>query len=398
LLHEPITALADAGEPTPPRSRELEGAERYDAFQLRNWQLGSVFLMAGLSSSGSVYGQALASASDKLRDHGLVFAAAMYGQPQLIGTSLTYVNEQHRVIWGGGLFNDIRSRIDRSFQASDSLVFASWERFFGGEAILRYPFSRFSHVQASVALGGAQYFLLPDTRATLRQPYTDQPERNLFGPWRERNLGLRFQAETSLALGYNSIGMQRATGPIRGSSLLFSTNLGTQPFNNMVYDQLRLDADHYFRIIGPVNLLIRAGVGATLGSERAPQFYLSSFHTLRGVPFGDIDYLLGRQFVFATTELQFPIFEFSSFPLIDLEGVLAADIGAVADDYDVAGRRRPLHALWNKRLFDVVFGVNLGFGPIIIQAHFGQPIDIGPIPTPNRGKLTFNLSLNWRYQ
>jgi hypothetical protein len=45
-----------------------------------------------------------------------------------------------------------------------------------------------------------------------------------------------------------------------------------------------------------------------------------------------------------------------------------------------------------------VFGVNFGFGPIIIQAHFGQPIDIGPVRPPNNGKLTFNLSLNWRYQ
>jgi hypothetical protein len=125
---------------------------------------------------------------------------------------------------------------------------------------------------------------------------------------------------------------------------------------------------------------------------------LSSFHTLRGVPFGEIDYLLGRQFLYATTELQFPIFEFSSFPLIDLEGVLAADAGAVADDIDAAGLSRPLNALWDKRLLALVFGVNFGFGPIVIQAHFGQPIDIGPITLPNRGKLTFNLSMNWRYQ
>jgi hypothetical protein len=116
------------------------------------------------------------------------------------------------------------------------------------------------------------------------------------------------------------------------------------------------------------------------------------------VPFGDIDYLLGRNFVFATSELQFPIYEFSSFPLIDLEGVLAVDVGAVADEYDTSGRRRPLEALWNKRLLALVFGVNFGFGPIVIQLHFGQPIDIGPIALPNNGKLTFNLSLNWRYQ
>jgi hypothetical protein len=401
LLHEPWLALSDAAPPTPPRSRELEGAEDYQPFQLKNWQLGSIYLMAGVSSRGSVFGQALASASDKLRDHGLILTAAMYGDLQLIASSLMYVNEQHRAIWGGGLFNDIRSRIDRSFHAPEygGLVFASWERYFGAEALVRYPFSRFTHLQGGLSVGGAQYFLLDDTRDTLNAQQTSaMPSANLVGIWRGNNANLRLQAEASLSLGYNNVGLQRSTGPIRGSSFLLSTNVGVQPLDNMAYDQVRLDAEHYFRIIGPVNLFFRTGLGATFGSRRAPQYYLSSFHTLRGVPFGDIDYLLGRQFLYVTGEVQFPIFEFSSFPLIDLEGVLGADIGSVADDYDAEGRRRPLQALWNKRLFDLVFGVNFGFGPIVIQVHFGQPIDIGPLPPPNRGKLTFNLSLNWRYQ
>jgi outer membrane protein assembly factor BamA len=208
---------------------------------------------------------------------------------------------------------------------------------------------------------------------------------------------LRFQTEATVSFGYTSVGLQRSTGPIRGTSMLFSTNLGVQPFDDMIYDQMRLDAEHYIRIVGPVNIGLRGGTGTTFGSSRAPQYYLSSFHTLRGVPFGDIDFLLGRNFVYATAELQFPIIELSSFPLIDLEGVLGADVGAVADEYTLGGRRRPLDALWQKRVFDLVFGVNVGFGPIVVAIHFGQPIDIGA-PVPNDGDLTFNLSLNWRYQ
>jgi outer membrane protein assembly factor BamA len=394
--------LLDAAAPTPPREHTLDGARPYDQFDLANWELGGIFLLAGVSSYGTVVGQVMASANDRLRDHGLILSAAMYGDPALIDASLTYINQERRWIWGTGLFNEIRSRIDRSFETSDNLVFASWERYFGAEVVTRYPFSRFLYMQGSLSAGGTEYFLLSSTRDDLAAPDTTAemtaPPRDLVGIWRANNAGLRFQTEASLGLGYNSIGMQRSTGPIRGSSFLLSTNLGVQPFDNMVYDQARLDAEHYIRIIGPVNLGMRLGLGTTVGSDRAPQFYLSSFQTLRGVPFGDIDYLLGRNFLYATTELQFPIFEFLSFPLIDLEGVLGADIGSVADEYDRAGRRRPLQALWDKRLFDLVFGVNFGFGPIIIQLHFGKPIDIGPIPVPHDGHLTFNLSLNYRYQ
>ena len=397
LLSEPQTTLEDVQTPEPPRQRALIGAQPYDVLGFSNWELGSIFLLAGVSGSGSVIGQVMAGANDRLRDHGLVLSVATYGELALTDAQLTYVNEAERLIWGFGLFNDIRSRIDRTFQQTENVLFSSWERFFGAQALLRYPFSRFTYVQGSLAFGGADYFLLDDTRDDLRMPDPDLSSRPLLQPWLRDNAGLRFQTEASISLGYTSVGLQRSTGPIRGTSLLFSTNVGVQPFDNMVYDQVRLDAEHYIRIIGPVNIGIRGGAGTTFGSERAPQYYLSSFHTLRGVPFGDIDFLLGRNFVYATTELQFPILELSSFPLIDLEGVLGADIGAVADEYTLGGRHRPLDALWQKRVFDLVFGVNVGFGPIVVAIHFGQPIKIGA-PVPNDGDLTFNLSLNWRYQ
>ncbi len=400
LLGEVKNTLADVQPPEPPRTRSLVGAEPYDVLKLSNWELGSIFLLAGVGGDGSVMGQIMAGANDRLRDQGLILAVATYGELALTDAQLTYVNEAQRLIWGFGLFNDLRSRIDRSFQESDDVLFSSWERYFGAQALLRYPISRFTYLQGSLSVGGADYFLLDDTRDELEMPDPDLADRNLLSPWLDGNSGLRVQTEASFAIGYTSVGLQRSTGPIRGSSFLLSTNVGVQPFDDMLYDQLRLDAEHYIRIIGPVNLGFRGAAGTTFGSDRAPQFYLSSFHTLRGVPFGDIDYLLGRNFVYATAELQFPILELSSFPLIDLEGVLGVDAGAVADEYTLGGRRRPLEALWEKRVLDFVFGVNLGFGPIVIAIHFGQPVKLGktPLGVPNDGDLTFNLSLNWRYQ
>jgi hypothetical protein len=34
----------------------------------------------------------------------------------------------------------------------------------------------------------------------------------------------------------------------------------------------------------------------------------------------------------------------------------------------------------------------------VVLLHFGKPFDIGPVAVPNHGHLTFNLSLNYRYQ
>jgi outer membrane protein assembly factor BamA len=156
----------------------------------------------------------------------------------------------------------------------------------------------------------------------------------------------------------------------------------------VTYQQSRIDAEHYIRIIGAANLTVRGAAGTTVGNRRAPQYFLSSFHTLRGVPFGDTDFLLGRNFFYGTVEFQFPIATFMELPLIDLEGVLAADFGGVGND---------ARAIWERRVLDLVFGVNLGFAPLVLRLHFGQPIGIGA-PVPNGGKLVFNFSIMWRYQ
>jgi outer membrane protein assembly factor BamA len=206
-------------------------------------------------------------------------------------------------------------------------------------------------------------------------------------PWQQRNDGLRFRTETAFSLGYSTIGMHRATGPIRGSVVILTHAFGNEPFDDLAYQQSRLDAEHYIRVYGATNLLLRGAAGTTMGDQRAPQFFLSSFHTLRGVPFGDTSFLLGRDFFYSTLELQFPIVTLAEFPLIDLEGVFGADFGGVGDG---------LPNLWDRRVLDLVFGVNVGFAPIVVRLHFAQPIGIGA-PLPNDGDLTFNFSLAWRY-
>ena len=86
----------------------LSLAKPYDALDIGNWRLGSIFLLAGVSSYG-VFGEISASAQDRLRDHGLLLSFAIFGDTRLTDAGLMYVNQEQRVIWGAGLFSDVRS-------------------------------------------------------------------------------------------------------------------------------------------------------------------------------------------------------------------------------------------------------------------------------------------------
>lgn len=374
--------------PVPKTERLSLAVDRpYDAFALQSWAPDGFFVLAGFSGAG-VFGSLVAVASDRLHDHGLILSASVFGTFDLFDVDLTYINQERRLIWGVGVFNDVSALFDDTFEKSDGIEFVSYRRFFGAEAILRWPFDQFTYVQGEFAAGGSNYFVSDENKRILSDPAKNDANRDLYAPWHEQNDGVRFHTQADLSFGYSTIGYHRATGPIRGSSFLVSDTIGTEPFDHISYQQTRLDTEHYFRIIGAANLLLRGAIGTTIGNHRAPQFFLSSFHTLRGVPFGDTDYLLGRQFFYSTVEFQFPIVTFVEFPLIDLEGVLAADFGGVGDDFA---------NIWERRVLDGVFGFNLGFAPLVLRIHFGQPIGIG-VPRPNNGNLVFNLSLIWRYQ
>ncbi len=388
LLQQAQPAAPTDKPALPPPRISLLVDRAYDPTSLQNWTPEGFFIMAGFSGE-AVFGSLVATATDRLRDHGLILSTSVYGSFDLTDAEITYVNQERRLIWGLGVFHDVAPRFDETFEQSDDISFVAYQRFFGASAVARYPFSRFMYVQGDVAVGAADYFVTDSTAEILRDPMRNDAERDLLAPWEAENDGLRFNTEAGVGIGYSTVGYHRATGPIRGSAVLLSHAIGTQPFNDVLYQQTRLDAEQYFPIIGAVNLMLRGAAGITVGDELAPQYYLSSFHTLRGVPFGDSDYLLGRDFFYSTVELQFPLVTFSEFPLIDLEGVLAADFGGVGDGAE---------GIWEHRVFDLVFGFNLGFAPIVLRVHFAQPIDIGVQPLPNDGDLTFNLSIVWRYR
>ncbi|MGD8861340.1 MAG: tolB protein precursor protein [Myxococcales bacterium] len=386
LSQEQEPAPLDAGPEPLPRMPLLVD-NPYDPLALENWAPGAIFVLAGFSGN-SVFGSLVLTASDRLRDHGVILTSSVFGDFQRVDAELTYINQESRVIWGAGLFHDVSARIDSSFEASDDIRFVSYQRFFGSQGILRYPVSRFLFLQGSLAVGGADYFVTDRTAEALGDPEANDAERDLLTPWEADNAGLRFHTETSAAVGYSTLGLHRATGPIRGHHMLLTHTLGTQPWDDVTYNQTRFDGAQYLRISGAANIFLRGAAGTTFGNRRAPQYFLSSFHTLRGVPFGDTNFLLGRDFFYSTLEFQFPIVTFAQFPLIDLEGVLGTDFGAVGTEWD---------DVWSNRVWDLVFGVNLGFAPIILRLHFAQPVDIGA-PVPNGGDLTFNFSLAWRYQ
>jgi hypothetical protein len=389
FLAQPMPAPPTDSLAQKPARLSLAVDRKYDPLSLENWRPDGFFVLAGFSSSG-LFGSLVATASDRLHDHGLILSSAMYGSFELLDVDLTYINQERRLIWGLSLFHEVAPLFDDRFKTSDdkSVTFLSWRRFVGVGGIARYPLSQFLYAQAELSVGASEYFVTGDTAKALGDPTQNNSGRDLLTPWQSDNDGLRFHTEGALSLGYSTIGYHRATGPIRGSSLLLSDTLGTEPFDAVTYQQSRLDAEHYVRIAGAANLLLRGAAGMTIGDPRAPQFFLSSFHTLRGVPFGDSDFLLGREFFYSTLELQFPIVTFLEFPLIDLEGVLAADFGGVGN-----GAR----GIWDRRVLDLVFGFNLGFAPIVLRIHFGQPIGIGA-PVPNHGHLTLNFSIVYRYQ
>jgi hypothetical protein len=366
--------------PEPLARASTEGSIPYAPLAARNWGIETAFGLLGVAGT-QLFGQLYVPATDRLRNHSLVLALTAYGSLELTEAYLLYADQSHRATWGFGPFQTPRFRYDRSL-APEGLIVSSYERFFGGLASVRQPLDRFLYVQGDLRVGGTDYFLFGDSVETVAAA-------DLLTTWGERNADNRFQAEIGARIGYDTIRYHSFTGPIAGHSLLLQTTLGTQPFDDVVYGTARIDADQYVPIAGSANLFLRGGAGASLPGPYSTWFYLYSFETLRGVPFGDPEFLLGRHFLYGTAELQVPLD-----PIVDLflashiEGVAGVDAGSVSDELvDVLGRP----------VLDGVLGANFIFGPLEIKLHFAYPFDLGDYPRPSEGWVT-NLSFGWLYQ
>ncbi len=366
----------------------LDEAERYRATDLGNWRLNNVFGVLG-ASSGGVFGQLMLLTNDRLRNHAFFVNILAFGDLENTVADFLYLNQSRRLIWGAGAFQDVRYRIDRTFEGADETPdrFLSGERFYGGRASLRYPFNRFTFIQGDLAVGGVTFFLRDIERERLGDQ-GDAADVDFVDIWEETHDEHRFQASPSLSLGYNTIRLHPGTGPIDGSSALLSSTLDVQPFDEEVHGTVRLDAERYFPIYDRINFSLRGGTGTSFGGDLKRQFFLYSFDTLRGVEFGDTDYLLGDLFFFSKAELRFPLNFLVRVPIIDVEGMVGADFGGTGEDFQ---------DLWNWRAFSPVVGLNLGLGPLVFRLHFARPIDIGAPRLPRGGSWITNLSLGWRY-
>lgn len=390
LPPERLLSTTTAPVPSEDTPRELLSAPLNDAtdyalWSVRNWEIANIFGLLG-ASSGGVYGQVLVTANDRLKNHALMLNAMAFGSLERTDAALTYINQQRRLIWAAGLFQDVRFRVDDTFD--DLPRFLAGERFYGVQGTVRYPFDRFTFIQGELGLGGSTFFLPESTRDYLkRQPQDEDPESRI-DRWNARHEGARLQVAPTLGLGYNTLRYHPGTGPIGGSAVLLENSLALQPFAGETHGTLRLDAEIYFPLYSRINFSLRGGAGTAYGGQFARQFYLSSFDTLRGVPFGDTDYLLGRNFLFTKAELRFPLNFLISLPMVDIEGVVGGDFGGVGENVSEA---------WDRRVLAFVAGTNFGLGPIVLRLHFARPFDIGPVAVPNGGDWVTNFSLGWRY-
>jgi hypothetical protein len=364
----------------------LEDDRDYNQLALRNWRVDNGLGLLGVSGSG-FYGQLYATASDLLRNNRLVLDLVAFGNLRRTDGALTYINQSGRLLWGLSLFQDFSFRVDETFSSSVDR-FISYDRFYGARGLVRYPFSEYMYLQFSGGLGGVSYFLSDGTREYLRDETPVGADRPLDQQWKELNDSPRFQTEAGLSLGVDTIRYNYGTGPLSGGSLLASITGDWQPFRQTAYGQVRVDGEYYIPIYDRINAFVRMGAGAAIGGRLARQFFLSSFYTLRGVPFGNDEYLLGRNFFFSTAELQIPLNFIVRVPFIDVEGIVGVDFGGVGDSAS---------NLWDRRVLDLAFGANFGFGPIVLRLHFAKPFDIGGLGPPNNGNIVPNFSIGWRY-
>ena len=382
--------LAESGpEPAAPRPAdpierlEIDEVAAYDPWSLDSWGVGPVFGVFGASAQG-IFGQGIAVASDRLRDHSVILQLQAFGDFELIDGDLFYTNARRRTLWGGGLFQSLAFRLDTTFEdEADGFRFTSAERFAGGRALLRYPFDRFRFIQLGLASGVVSRLIIDPWDTILEDPGANPLDRNLVPEWEDEFGGLAFRTEATLGLGYNTLHFHPIAGPIAGGSALVTGTAATEPGGIGNFARTRLDTEYYIPIRGAAHIMTRAGVGQIFGSPDARSFFVSSLETLRSVPFGEEDILLGRSYGFSTAELRVPL---GRLAIIDFEGIAGADFGGVGDY---------LEDVWDRRILNAVTGVNVGLGFIVFRLHVAYPFDVGGI-LPQDGDFNVNFSLAFR--
>ncbi|MCK6545966.1 tolB protein precursor protein [Myxococcota bacterium] len=366
----------------------IAGAEDYDLVDLSNWGLNNVFALVG-AGGGGVFGRVIAAFSDRLRLNGVLVDVSALGALELTEGVAIYVNQASQATWGFGPFQSLSFRLDPTFGDRTQRFFSA-ERFYGGLGILRYPLNRYFHLQGQLAIGGTDFVVDRDVREYLRDLPDDTGTGSLYDAWERENARNAFQTELTLGLGWDTLRYHPLSGPIGGRSFLLEGSAALQPDGEEIWGSLRLDAQEFLHLFGRSALMLRLGAGTIFGGTVARQYFLSSFDTLRGVRFGDLDLLLGSKFLYSTAELQLPLDALVAAAFFSsIEGVVGFDFGGVGGSARQA---------WDNRVLDFAWGFNFGLGPIVLRLHFARAIDIGaPLPVRSGSKWVTNFSLGWLY-
>lgn len=222
-----------------------------------------------------------------------------------------YYDMESRPIWGAGGYHFYT-------EGYNPYDFGFSEETAGAMGMIGYPFNRFLRAEAT----GYVYYSEKSYFADI------EPER--YGGFGSLKLSL---------IRDNSI--WGSTGPIQG----FRGNTtvgGTMRFNTGEVSSYLASADlrYYLRLTRRSTLALRA-VGRTSGGPEPERFWMGGTWDFRGYPFY---YFYGRNLVFSSTELRFPVLDQfrMKFPFLDanmrgIRGALFFDVGQAWED-----ERKPL--------------------------------------------------------
>lgn len=316
--------------------------------------------------------------SDLLSDQLLYLSATSFQAPDLGGlfdnlsASAFYLNRTRRLNWGMGAF-----RLRGLFFENDvSTVFE--ETAFGGFAVARWPFSRFSRVEGELRIERSD-------RHDLAGPFEDDPRR--VG-WLASN-SVSYVHDNSLWL---------ATGPIDG--LRTNVTVGvTNDLTNGRFDAWTLSLDHrrYVRLGLRAAYAVRA-FGYYTGGSRPRRISVGGPWGLRGYP--RIGRVAGTRAFLLNQEVRFPLTDFIAvgFPFGEVR--LPAVQGAVFADLGSASTPRT-HERGVLGSYGLGLRMSLGF-PLVIRLDLGRRFEFGPtagylLGTTSRGRGFVDFFFGFNY-
>ncbi len=368
-----------------------DAAPRYDPYSLRSWRPEAGYVFGG--GGGSVIGvRAAGLFADLFRDRQIYVDLAVLGSFDYTQALILYEDRHQRTSWAWGAYHFVNQQIDRH---DFSLAF--FQREFGGAAILRHPLDRYRRLELELTAGGVQRYCLTDYSVDLPAfcgGLRHTPLPGVAADWDRANGGVNPTLGPTIRYGYDTVRFDPFTGPIDGSSLLLELGGSWLPTRSAVNGFARLDAAHWWPIVGRANFMLRAAAGSSFapdarGVNWAKAWWLSSADNLRGFYPLDTQYLIGLHYYVANAELQIPLDAVLRFFIFDLiEGVAAFDFGGVANQLHNKvftfsdGSIGVAPGLWEARTLTGVLGFNVLFGPFLLRVHFGHPFDIGGEKTP----------------